>query len=136
MNSIGAYGMYARALTDTQRVLLHGGAVLFNQIPLVYHDDARLTGVVRLSGHLGVLLGNTFGRVNHDNAYIGALYRQQRTHNREFLDLLVHLALLTDTGGVDERKLAVRVVHIGINTVAGRTGDVGDNNTLLTEHAG
>ena len=28
-----------------------------------------------LAGNLCVLLGNAFGRVNHDNAYIGALYR-------------------------------------------------------------
>ena len=90
---------------------------------------------MRLSGHLGVLLGNAFGRINHDNAHISALYRQQRTHDREFLDFLVHLALLTDTGGVDERKLTVGVVHIGVYAVAGRTGDIGNDNTFLAEHA-
>ena len=64
-----------QTLTDTQRVLLHGGAVLLDQIPLVYHDDARLACIMCLAGNLCVLLGNAFGRVNHDNAYIGALYR-------------------------------------------------------------
>ena len=90
---------------------------------------------MRLAGDLGVLFGNALGRVDHDDADVRALDRQQRTHDREFLDLLVHLALLADAGGVDEGELAVRIVHIGVNAVARRTGDVGDDNALLTQHA-
>ena len=66
-----------QALTHAERILLHGGAVLLDEIPLVDDDDARLACVMRLAGNLGVLLGDALGRVDHDDADVRTLDREQ-----------------------------------------------------------
>ena len=124
-----------QTLAHAERILLHGGAVLLDQIPFVDDDDARLAGIVRLTGDLGVLLGDALCRVDHDDADVRTLDREQRTHDRELLDLLVHLALFADAGGVDEGKLAVRVVYVSVYAVARRAGNVRDDDALLAQHA-
>lgn len=79
---------------------------------------------------------DALGRVDHDDADVRTLDREQRTHDRELLDLLVHLALFADAGGVDEGKLAVRVVYVSVYAVARRAGNVRDDDALLAQHAG
>ena len=130
----GRVGHIRQALTHAERILLHGGAVLLDEIPFVDDDDARLACVMRLAGNLGVLLGDALGRVDHDDADVRTLDREQRAHDRELLDFLVHLALLADAGGVDKGELAARIVHVGVYAVARRAGNVRNDNTLLAQH--
>ena len=114
---------------------VYGGIILFNRIPLVDNDDGCLTRIVRDSRDLLILLGNSYGCIDHNKAYVSALYRHMRAENAVFFDIVIDLGLAADARGVNEGKLAVIVFKTGVYRVSRGSRDIRNNKPLLTEHA-
>ena len=112
---------------------VHGLTVFFDQIPLVDDNNAGLACFMGHTGHLSILLGDTFGGVDHDEAHIGTLNGHGSTEHAVLLNIFFHLGLLTDAGGINEHKLALVVFKTGVNGVACGACHIGDDHTLLTK---
>ena len=83
--------------------------------------------------HLGVLLGDAFGGVDQDQAHVAALNGQGGPENGILLDVLLHLGLAADAGGVNEDEPALIVFKVGVDGVSGGAGHVGDDDPLLPQ---
>ena len=84
---------------------------------------------------LGVLLGHALGRVDHDEADVRAVDGHGRAQHAVFFDALLDPGLFAHTGGVDEDIFAGLVFKVGVDGVARRARDVGDDDALLPENA-
>ena len=112
---------------------VHGFAVLLDEVPLIDHDDAGLTGLVGHTGHLGVLLGDALLGVDEDEAHVRPLDGHLGPEHAVALDGLVHLGLFAHAGGVDEDVLPGLVLEIAVDGVPGGAGHVADDGPLLSQ---
>ena len=83
--------------------------------------------------HLGVLLRDALGGIDQDEAHIAALDGHGGPKDGVLLDVLLHLGLAADAGGVDEHEPALVVFKIGVDSVPGGAGHVGDDDPLLPQ---
>ena len=74
-----------------------------------------------------------FGRVDEDERDVGALRRLERAQLGVVLDALPVAALAAQAGGVDEHERAVAALEHGVDRVAGRARDLGDDHALASE---
>ena len=72
-------------------------------------------------------------RVDQDERDVRALRRLERTQLRVVLDALAVAALAAQARGVDEHEGAVAALEHGVDRVAGRPGDLGDDQALAAE---
>ena len=86
---------------------------------------------MRHAGDFGVLLGDAFPGVDHDQAHVGALNGQLRAHDREFFDSVVHAGLAPDAGGVDEHVFSVFVLKAGVHGVPGGARHIRHDHALF-----
>ena len=114
--------------------LVHGVAVFFNGIPLVYSNNAGLALVMGITGNLGILLRKADGCINHDNAHAAAFHSSQAAQHAVALHTAFHLAALAQTGGIGKDKLAVLVFHHGINGITGGTCLIGNNQAVFAQN--
>ena len=114
---------------------VHGVCVLLDGVPLVDDDDTRLSGLVRKTRDLRVLLRHALVGVDQDKAHIRALDGGDGAHIAVALHGVVHLGLASHSRRIDEQVLAPFVLKIAVDGVAGRTGHVGDDHALLAENA-
>ena len=126
-------GHEAKITANVLAHAIHGLIILFDGIPLVHHDDASLACFVRHACHLGVLLGNTVLCVDHDQAHICTVDRHGRAEHTVLFNALLHLATLTHTSSVDEVILAVLIFKLRVNSIAGGTCHIADDDTLEAE---
>ena len=131
----GRVGHVGKVTANVFAHSVHGLAVLFDQIPLVYDDDAGLARVVRETGDLRILLGHALLRVDHDEAHVRAVNGHGRAQHAVTLDHIVDLRLFAHTGGVDKDILALLVFKIRVDGVARRTGNIADDHALGAENA-
>ena len=113
---------------------VHGLVVLFHGVPLVHGNDAGLALLMGVTGHLGVLLGEAHGGVDHDHAHTAALHGGQAAQNAVALHALFHLAALAQAGGVGKHKAAVLVVHLAVNGIPGGAGLIGHDHPVFAQN--
>ena len=85
--------------------------------------------------HLGVLLRHALVGVDHNEADITAVDGHGGAEDAVLLDVVVHLGLFTHTCRIDEVILAVLVLKVAVDGVAGRACHVADDDALLAEDA-
>ena len=90
---------------------------------------------MRQPRHLGVLLRHALLGVDEDKAHVAALDRHGGAEDAVFFDIVVHLGLFPHTGGVDEVILAVAVLKVAVDGVAGGARHVADDDALLPQNA-
>ena len=105
-------------------------AVVVEQIPLIeQHDD----GAAALNGQahdLLVLFGNAHGGVDDEQCHVGAIDGAQAADHGVVLDILVHGALLANARGVDHTVVLAVALDDGIDGVARRAGNVGNDRAV------
>ena len=113
---------------------VHRVAVLLDGVPLVDGDNAGLALLMRVAGDLGVLFGEAYRRVDHNDADTAALDSGQTAQDAVALDTALDLAALAQAGGIGKDELAVLVLYHCVDGIAGRTGFVGDDQTVLAQN--
>ena len=91
---------------------------------------------MRVAGDLGVLFGEAYRRVDHNDADTAALDSGQTAQDAVALDTALDLAALAQAGGIGKDELAVLVLYHRVDGIAGRTGFVGDDQTVLAQNYG
>ena len=90
---------------------------------------------MRKACDLGILLGHTLLRIDHDKTHVRAVDCHRGTQHAVAFDIVVHLGLFSHTGGIDEDVFALLVFKVGVDGVARRAGDVADDHALGAEDA-
>ena len=129
----GGVGHVAQVPADVLAHPVHGFTVFFHHVPLVYHDDAGLTGLVSQTCDLGVLLGDAVIGVDEDQTHIAALNGHGGPEDAVLLDGVVHLGLFAHTGGVNEVIFAGLIFKIGVNGVPCGARHIADDDPLLAQ---
>ena len=130
----GGIGHEAEVLLQLFAHGVHRVAVLLDGVPLVDGDNAGLALLMRVAGDLGVLFGEAYRRVDHNDADAAALDSGQTAQDAVALNAALDLAALAQAGGVGKNELAVLVLHHRVDGIAGRTGFVGDDQTVLAQN--
>ena len=82
------------------------------------------------TGHLGVLLSDTFGSIDHDQAHVRPVDGHSCPENAVLFNVLFDFGLFPHSGGVDKNKAAF-IVGEGVDGVAGGARHVGHDDPLL-----
>ena len=82
-------------------------------------------------GHLGILLGDTLLRVNHNDAYIAALNSHGGPQDGELLHPVIHLGLLAHTRRVNDEIFLPLLFQITIHRIPGGARHIGHDHPLL-----
>ena len=98
----GSVGHISQVLSDACGKLVNGGIVFFDGIPLVDDYDGCLACVMCDAGDLFILLRNTYGCIDHNEADVCSLNRHMCAENAVFFDVIVDLGLAADTCSIDE----------------------------------
>ena len=102
-------------------------------VPLGQDDERRAVGLARDVGDGEILLDDSLRRVDEDERDVGPLRGFERAQLRVVLDALAMLALAAQPRGVDEHERSVTALEHGVDRVARRPGDLGDDHALAAE---
>ena len=108
-----------------------GVVVLLHEVPFVDDDDDALVVALGEGEDVQVLLFEPLAGVEHEYAHVGGLDGAYRPHDGVELDVLRHLALAAQSGGVDEVEVESEEVVPGVDGVAGGAGYGGHDGALL-----
>ena len=114
--------------------MVHGLAVLLDEVPLVHHQDAGLSGLVGQARHLGVLFRDALRRVDEDKAHVRPLNGHGGPQDAVALHPRLYFGLAPDAGGVDENEGPLRGLQAAVNGVPGGAGHFGDDGPLLPQN--
>ena len=106
-------------------------ALLLYQVPLIDADDQPLLVPLNDGEDIEVLPLNPFRRIQHQYADIAILNRTNAPKHRVVLQILIHLAPLTDTSCIHQAKLVSKLIIMRVYRVASGACNVGDNVSLL-----
>ena len=84
------------------------------------------------AGHLRILLGHTFHRIDDQDCNIAAVNRRNRTDNAETLEIFFDLALTAQPCRIDEDIFMSVDLHLGIDRITRGTCDIGNDHAVLT----
>ena len=118
---------------DLVRKLLDRVIVFLDQIPLVDGYDHSLASLVGNAGDLGVLLGDPFLGVDHEDRDIRSLHRADRAHDHIALQVLFDLVLAPEACSINEDVLLAVMLYARVDGVAGRSRDVRDDQPVLSD---
>ncbi len=105
--------------------------IFFNCIPLIDRYDNTFAPLMCNTGDLGILLCDTFGRIDHNHAHICPLHRRHGTDDAVSLNLSFNLILAAQSGGINKHVLPVLIADIGIYGIACGSCNIRDNHALL-----
>lgn len=90
---------------------------------------------VHVADDLHVLLGKPFGAVHHQKADVGTAHRVESAHDAVIFHVVAHVLLAADPRRVDERIFLSVERESGIDRVARRARDIGDDGTFESQKA-
>ncbi len=82
---------------------------------------------------MGVLVGDAFDRINHQQTDIGSLEVAPSHHDRQHLGAAIGLALASNPGGVDEHVAHAVLFEHGVDGIAGGPRHLADQKALVTQ---
>ena len=128
-------GHITQTLTDTNLLIPHSiGFLIGDRIPLIHNDNCSLAGFMDKTCDLGILLGDTLGGINHNEADIAALDGHGGTENTVLLNVLIHLGLFAHAGGINKNILTVLVFNKRIRCISRCARNVGNNHSVFAEN--
>ena len=84
------------------------------------------------TGNLGILFGDTFCRIDHDQYYICTFYRRYSTDDTVTFQFFFNFALSSKSGSINEDIIFSVILNVCINCISGRSGYVRYDHTLLS----
>ena len=87
------------------------------------------------SGDLGILLGNSLGRIDHNHDNMCTLYSRNRTNYAVTFNLFLDLALTAKSGSINKNIFLALPFHLRIDSITSGSGNIRYNHTILTEKA-
>ena len=107
----------------------------FGDVPLVEHDQRGAAGAHRELGDPQVFGRDALGGVADDERDVGALDGALGAKLRVVVDRPRDLASPPQAGGVDQHHRPAVDLELGVDRVAGRPGELGDDHALGAEEA-
>ena len=87
------------------------------------------------SGNLGILLGNSLSRIDHDHDNMCTFYSRNCTNYAVALNLFLDLALTAKTCSINENIFLALPFYLRIDSIASGSGNIGHDHTILSEKA-
>ena len=112
---------------------LHFHRFILHQIPFIYHDNQSFLILLNQGEDIQVLTFDSSRGIQHQNTYIRTFNGTNRTDHRVVFQILIHLILLTDTGGIHQIKIKSELIVAGIDRITSRSGNLGHNVTVFTD---
>ena len=107
--------------------------LVFHQVPLVHNYNKALVVALDELKDIHILRLDATGCIQHKDADIRVLDASDGTHDTVKFQILGHLVLAADAGSIDEIEVETELVVTGIDAVAGRTGNLGHDITVLAD---
>ena len=107
--------------------------VLLHKIPFVDCYNNGFASVVGDAGNLRVLLRDALLGVDHEDRYVRSLDRAYRADDHIALKVLLDLILAAKSRRIDKDVFFPVVFYSGVDGVPGRSGDVGDDHSVLPD---
>src|SRR5690606_40401339 len=89
-----------------------------HRVPFVQTHDQSAACLGDETGDVGILVGNTFARIDQQQHDVGGLDGLQRLDDRELFHGLEDLAPAAQAGGVDQRVATVATLEFDLDGVA------------------
>ena len=100
-------------------------------VPLVDANDQRASAFVGIAGDGGIVGGDAFHRIEHQQHHVRHANVAPRHHHAQLFRHQLGLALAPYAGGVDENVLDAIALHSLIHRVARGAGHWGNDSALL-----
>jgi len=101
-------------------------------VPLVDGEDACFAGVVRQLHDPLIAIGEAFAAVHYDKSTICTVDCFLGTIHHVILDRPLDFSAPSNSRRIDESKFLALVLQLGVNRIPSRSGDAGDDHSLLT----
>ena len=105
-------------------MLIDGLIIFFHGIPLIYRNDNSFAPLMGNPCNLGILFGNAFGSVNHNDHNVCPLHCRHSADNAKPFQLFLDLVLTPQTRGINKYIFSAIPDNLRIYGVPGGSCDV------------
>ena len=127
-------GHKGQHLADAGRETIHALIVLIGHgVPFVDGDQDAFAPLMGNPGDLRVLIGDALERVDHQHDHIGPFDGGDGADDAVAFELFFYFVFAAQTGGVDKNVVLAVALDDGVDGVARRAGNVGDNDAVFAK---